>query len=213
MLEGHLTLTDAANALCIRLSAVQATGDWEEFRSVLELMKTLPVDPSAIYEILLQSHLFLGYPKAIEGLRRLRDTFPDFLPPAARPIGARESAEYDKRGRKLCGQVYGINYMKLRRAMGGISPDLDYWMVWEGYGKVLSRTGVSGATRELCTCAALVVTGDSVQLHSHMRGALNLGASHGQLAAAVEIAAAYVDERRKRAAFDLLERISNATDK
>ncbi len=57
-------------------------------------------------------------------------------------------------------------------------PDLD---LEEGYGKVLSRKALSGSVRELCTCASLIVTGFPRQLHSHLRGALNLGCSEEQL--------------------------------
>jgi 4-carboxymuconolactone decarboxylase len=58
-------------------------------------------------------------------------------------------------------------------------------MVVEGYGKVLARPGLSLITRELCVAALLAVLDAPAQLHSHLRGALNVGASTGQVDAMV----------------------------
>ncbi len=59
-------------------------------------------------------------------------------------------------------------------------------MIQEGYGKVLSRPALDLVTRELCVVAALAVTSWEPQLHSHMRGALNAGASPPEVEAALE---------------------------
>ena len=92
--------------------------------------------------------------------------------------------------------------------MRSYSPDLDRWMVWEGYGKVLSRTGVPSVVRELCTCAALVVTGDIVQLHSHLRGAINAGASGRMLREMIGLLDGTAKSSRLRQAAKLLDKIT-----
>jgi 4-carboxymuconolactone decarboxylase len=50
-------------------------------------------------------------------------------------------------------------------------------MIAEGYGKVLSRPGLDLARRELCVIAACAAGGHARQLHAHLHGALNVGAS------------------------------------
>jgi 4-carboxymuconolactone decarboxylase len=49
-------------------------------------------------------------------------------------------------------------------------------MITEGYGKVLSRPGLDLPRRELCVIAACAAAGQARQLHSHLRGAQNVGA-------------------------------------
>ena len=73
--------------------------------------------------------------------------------------------------------MYGGQYERLRRNVRDLHPDLERWMVVEGYGKVLGRPGLDLATRELCIAALLAVLNTPRQLYSHLRGALNAGAS------------------------------------
>jgi 4-carboxymuconolactone decarboxylase len=71
--------------------------------------------------------------------------------------------------------VYGKFYEKLRHNIFELHPELDDWMIEEGYGKVLSRPGLDLGRRELCIIAACVAAGQDRQLHSHLHGARNVG--------------------------------------
>jgi 4-carboxymuconolactone decarboxylase len=64
-------------------------------------------------------------------------------------------------------------------------------MVVEGYGKVLGRPGLELRVRELCIAALLAVLGATRQLHSHLRGALNAGASCEEVEHALALALPY----------------------
>jgi len=66
-------------------------------------------------------------------------------------------------------------YDRLRRNIRKLHPALDDWMIVEGYGKVLSRPGLDLPRRELCIIAACAASEQDRQLHSHLRGALNVG--------------------------------------
>jgi 4-carboxymuconolactone decarboxylase len=171
----------------IKASAFLAAGTLEDFSQELSNARSLGASACEVYEIVLQCYLFLGYPKAIEGLKRFRVCFTDYRSSSSDTGGGVECSSWSDKGEELCKIVYGKNYEALRRFMRAISPELDSWMIWEGYGKVLSRPGPPPVLRELCTCSALTVTGDFVQLHSHLRGASYTGASRGDLLAVVEI--------------------------
>ena len=54
-------------------------------------------------------------------------------------------------------QVYGDNYAKLRENVKKLHPALDTWMLVEGYGRTLSRTGLDLARREFCVIAQTAV--------------------------------------------------------
>jgi 4-carboxymuconolactone decarboxylase len=62
-----------------------------------------------------------------------------------------------------------------------LHPAIDAWMVTEGYGRTMGRPGLDLMRRELCTVAQTAVLEAPKQLHSHLRGALNAGASFGQI--------------------------------
>lgn len=140
------------------------------------------VDPVAVEEVILQSYLFAGFPRALNAAR------------AWRAVSERPAPEVDQEslvanldmwrdvGERTCAIVYGDSYEKLRENVRQLHPALDEWIIVDGYGKVLSRPGLDLRTRELCVVAACAVSGQQRQLHSHLHGALNAGASAGELA-------------------------------
>src|SRR5918992_1063429 len=75
--------------------------------------------------------------------------------PEARGEPDADCRAWRERGEVLCARVYGPWYSRLRARMCRLSPELDEWMVIEGYGKTLSRRGPGPAVRELCAVAAL----------------------------------------------------------
>lgn len=134
--------------------------------------------PLALYESLLQTYLFAGFPAALEALAVLqalcKEQKRDFTPPPAAP---HNEALFQQRGKDLCQQIYTTAYNKMRQKLLAISPDLAEWMIVEGYGKTLSRPELSARMRELVIVGVLAVLGWNTQLYSHLRGAMNVGAT------------------------------------
>lgn len=162
---------DERTTALVRLSA-SLTGD--EAGQVEAMDRAAAADATGAEEVLLQSYLFLGFPVALNALWlwRRRAGIP--------PTEGSEPEDLDswrRRGEEVCGAVYADHYDTLREVMGRIHPDLGRWAVMEGYGKVLGRPGLDLLTRELCIAALLAGTTASRQLHSHLRGCLNVGAS------------------------------------
>jgi 4-carboxymuconolactone decarboxylase len=132
-------------------------------------------------EVLLQSYLFLGYPAALNALDRWRERTGTPAPRETTPSGPDQWERWAARGEAVFRTVYGEPSERLRRNVARLHPDLETWMVVEGYGKVLGREGLTLARRELCVVALLAQGGDAVhrQLYAHLRGALRAGASPG----------------------------------
>jgi 4-carboxymuconolactone decarboxylase len=144
------------------------------------------VDPLAVEEIILQSYLFAGFPRALNAARAWR-MVSERPAPAEDPESSVDDLDlWKRRGEETCAIVYGESYEKLRRNIRELHPALDEWMIVDGYGKVLGRPGVDLRTRELCVVAACAVSGQQRQLHSHLRGAVNAGASSSELAAVLD---------------------------
>lgn len=134
-----------------------------------------------VEELLLQSHLFLGFPAALAAFEAWRRISPE---PAA--VSGATEEEARARGERVCRDVYGKAYGPLRRNVRRLHPDLDRWMVAHGYGRVLGRPGLEVDLRELCNVALLAVKGGEPQVHSHLRGALRVGAKPEEVEAALE---------------------------
>ena len=181
----------------IALSAAIASRDGEKLRGAMLEAKDL-ADPAAVDEIVLQSHLFVGFPIALNAMILWREIGGSSPPPRAEG-----EADWTARGDEVFARVYGRNGSAVRDRVVGLHPDLDRWMVEGGYGRVIGRPGVDLRTRELCIVALLAVWNTPQQLHSHLRGALNAGATPAEIDRALEIAAPYASEEVARAAREL----------
>jgi 4-carboxymuconolactone decarboxylase len=172
-------VTDGVRAL-IEVSAALALGDREQLNGALSAALG-SAEVTAIEEALLQSYLFLGYPAALRGIAAWREL-------SGRPAPEALPADvfaWRQRGEETCSRVYGGQYDRLRANIAALHPEMEQWMITEGYGKVLSRPGLDLATRELCIVALLAPQDAAPQLYSHLRGALNAGASETMVAEVV----------------------------
>jgi 4-carboxymuconolactone decarboxylase len=116
-------------------------------------------------------------------------------------------AAWRARGEATCRAVYGDMYDRLRANIRDLHPALDEWMIVEGYGKVLSRSGLDLPRRELCIVAACAASGQDRQLHSHLHGALNVGVAPSVLAAALDALRGVIDDVRLEGAHHLVARV------
>lgn len=206
-----LPLAGALAAL-VRLSArIAALGEAEVRVGCAECLRAnVPV--AWVEEMLLQSYLFCGFPRTLNAMREWRRVS-GVGAPAAEELPAPDLERWREQGEATCATVYGKFYEKLRHNIGELHPALDDWMIVEGYGKIISRPGLELRLRELCVVAACVAAGQDRQLHSHLHGALNAGASieevDGTLRALEGVVAAD-DLRRAHLLFDRVTGKSSA---
>ena len=159
------------------LSAAIAARDEAASRLIMETALDRRIRPAQIIEIILQSHLFLGFPAMIEALRlfaRVRGRKHKNIgpPPAYRGTTVRR---WHRQGMAKIQKIYGDAFDRLVAYINAFSPQTLAWMVNDGYGQVLSRPGAPFRLRELCVVATLTVSLYENQLWAHVRGTLNLG--------------------------------------
>lgn len=186
----------------VRVSAALASGGGEPLeQELLTAANTARYDQ--VEEALLQSYLFLGYPATLDGLARWRRSS-GAPPPPPTPDDWRL---WEERGDDVCRRVYSNQYDGLRENVRLLHPDIERWMVAEGYGKVLGRPQMALATRELCIVALLAVVGADRQLYSHLRGALHSGADAKEVEAALTEAAEFMAEGERRIAWETWQQV------
>jgi len=196
-----LTHLDDATRALVRLAAVITAGTEQNVREALAASSIIP----AVWteELILQTYLFAGFPRALNAMREWRR----IQPAAVSPVGSSSADDWRRDGEQTCAAVYGAMYERLRENIRGLHPLLDEWMITEGYGKVLSRPGLDLMRRELCIVAACAAAGQERQLHSHLHGALNVGVPADVVDGAVEAVAGVIADEAARSTRMLWARV------
>lgn len=179
----------------VRASAAIGAEDVDALAGALR--DALDMPRVRVEEALLQSHLFVGYPATIGAL----GLWHRLVGPAPSGSGIELGVDWEERGESVCERVYGGQYGRLRANVAELHPELERWMLRDGYGRVLGRPGLSLAVRELCVVAVLCGQDAEPQLYSHMRGALQTGATEAEVEAALRIAADLLPAARREAAW------------
>src|SRR2546423_2598053 len=193
---------DPATAALVRLAAAVAAGDVPELQQRLAAAQAAGVPPLWIDELLLQSMLVVGYPLALVAFGVWREVggAAAAARPAAEPLAHVDWQAWADRGAAVCRDVYGRAYHKLLVNLRALHPALEDLVLVDAYGKVIGRPGLDLKRRELATVAAIAVLGTAQQLHSHLRGALNTGASAEEVDAVLELVGPDLDREYLRRA-------------
>jgi len=203
----RLDRLDPPTRALVALSGAIATGEDQLVESRCRECTASGVPVIWVDELLLQSVLMVGWPKALTAAVHWRRVGG----PAA--VSGEDGSDYGRaaawleRGEAICRIVYGENYLRLRENVGALHPALDAWMVTEGYGRILGRQGLDLARRELCVVAQVAVQGAGRQLHSHLRGALNAGAAIEAIAEALDLVRPLLGSRETEVVKSLWDRI------
>lgn len=186
-----LDALDDETAALVYLAAVLAGGSESQVRAALA-QAVGTVRAVWVEELILQTYLFAGFPRALNSAREWR-RISGMSAPERDAFAIDDGAERQRKGEATCATVYGRFYDRLRVNIHDLHPALDRWMVEEGYGKVLSRAPLDLARRELCVVAACAIARQDRQLHSHLHGALHAGASEATVTAALQVVSPLLD--------------------
>lgn len=203
-----MALIDDRTARLVRLSALVVLGDWE---GLTALRASAPQgEPDRAWrEVVLQSHLFAGFPRLVEAYEVLDAA--GGLGPWDEEEGEDlqgEEAAREHRGAALFERIYGDNAAGVRARLASFHPDYHRWIAQHAYGRVLARPGLGAEVRELCAVAALLALGQDRQLASHARGAVHCGAAPAHVAAVPDCLADLVPPDRLARGRDVLERFA-----
>ena len=182
---------DEETRVLVALAVVVAVGDELVLREGVARVAKSGVDPVLVEEVILQSYLFVGFPRALNAMRAWRRASGRSAPQPDIDADTPPS-EFAARGEATCATVYGPLYERLRYNIRELHPVLDAWMIEEGYGRVLGRPALDLKRRELCIAAVCAATEQDRQLHSHLHGALHAGASVREIEGALAIAAPHL---------------------
>ena len=180
LIDLESTSLTQSQQLFVCLAAHTAKGDLD---ALAQDWLCLPQEQhEAGLEVILQTHLFAGYPRTINALGVIRK-----LGCSLNTSTDASHEQWRADGEHLCSQIYAGAYDKLRDAISALHVDLERWMIETGYGRVLSRPGLSPMEREFGVLAVLGGQNVKPQLMSHLRGALHVGATMDALKAVLKL--------------------------
>ena len=171
---------DEETRTLVRLAGIVSAGTEPQLREALG-QAAVACRPEWVEEVVLQSYLFAGFPRALNAAREWRRISGRPAPESDEGEDFENAARWRTEGEATCATVYGPFYERLRHNIRQLHPALDAWMIVDGYGKVLSRPSLDLRRRELCVVAACAMARQDRQLHSHLYGALHAGASPAEV--------------------------------
>ena len=203
-----LRAIDDATRCLVQIAGAIAGADEQAVRAAMENSLN-NAEPARVDEVILQSYLFAGFPRTLNAARIWRTVSGVAAPVRDTDAELRNDSDWIERGEATCKVVYGESYEMLRDNVRSLHPALDSWMITDGYGKVLSRSALDLRTRELCIVAACAASGQQRQLHSHLHGALNAGATTAEVESALDSLSSIVGAEDLSRYRSLLSRVAS----
>lgn len=189
-----------------RFAAAIAHGDETLLRERAAALAASGIDGISVDELLLQSVLTVGWPRALVAAAVWRDVSGiDAM--AGEDFSYQHADRWTERGIATARTIYGEQYSRLRENLRRLHPALEAWVITEGYGRTISRPGLALAWRELCTVAQCAVLRTLSQTHSHLLGAQRAGASTAMIDAVVHDAGALLSDPDRQALEALWQRV------
>jgi len=153
------------------LSAASVIRKEKHFDLILGRLLKKKCSTKKIYEALLQTYLFAGFPSALISLKKFNE-----IVGKDKFYKGYDIKKYSNRGEENCRIIYGNQYDKLIANVKSFSPEMAEWLIVEGYGKVLGRKGLTLKEREVCIVSILSALKFKDQLYSHINGAVRVKA-------------------------------------
>jgi 4-carboxymuconolactone decarboxylase len=201
---------NSAELVLIKLAAAVAQGGDDRLERAIAEVLAAKVDPVMVEEGILMANVAVGFPRTLIAMRAWRKASglgPQVNDREDRADYYGQTDRWSREGTETCKVVYGSNYDRLRQTVRDLHPALDQWMITEGYGRTLSRPGLTLRQRELLMVAMCAVLDVPHQLHSHLKGALHAGATGVEVGEALETAIAGVTGREQEQARQLFKRV------
>lgn len=153
------------------------------------------------HEVVLQCHLFCGFPRTLAALDVLKDAGMVLKDPGF------DEPDEDV-GKVLFEAIYGEGADSVREHLTGLSPTFAEWIAQHAYGRVLARPGLIPAERECLAVVALAATGHDRQLASHVRGAVRCGANRADVMGVIDLLDGLIPTERATRAREVAERFA-----
>lgn len=167
--------------------------------------------PIEVRETIYQLAPFIGFPKTLNAIGVMNEVFKErgIKTPLKSTAAVKENERYEK-GFAIQNPLYGD---EIAQSLSGLpdnmGKDVSDFLTEVCFGDFYTRDGLDIKTRELLFIAALVTTGNSATLKSHIKGNLKAGNSKETITAAIIQCMPYVGFPNTIAALKTMKEVLN----
>lgn len=167
--------------------------------------------PIEVRETIYQLAPFIGFPKTLNAIGVMNEVFKErgIKTPLKLTAAVKENERYEK-GSAIQNPLYGD---EIAQSLSGLpenmGKDVSDFLTEVCFGDFYTRDGLDIKTRELLFIAALVTTGNSATLKSHIKGNLKAGNSKETITAAIIQCLPYVGFPNTIAALKTMKEVLN----
>ncbi len=167
--------------------------------------------PIELRESIYQLAPFIGFPKTLNALGVLNEVFKErgIVTPLKSTATVKEDERYQK-GFEIQNPLYGD---EIKQSMEGLPDDMGAdvarFLTEVCFGDFYTREGLDVKTRELLFVSALVTTGNTTTLKSHIKGSIKAGNSKETVTAAIIQCLPYIGFPNTLAALRTLKDVLN----
>src|SRR5690349_3915770 len=113
---------DVSTRELVSLAIVIATGDEPALRSAMARAVERALDPQWVEELMQQSYLVAGFPRALTAAREWRRASGRTASTEDETIDPERAGRFRERGERTCATVYGDMYQRLRTNIRALHP-------------------------------------------------------------------------------------------
>jgi 4-carboxymuconolactone decarboxylase len=160
--------------VCARLAAAHAAGDQAALAGELRAAHRAGVEWDTCYEVLLQLVAYTGYPRTLNAMATFRAV--SGIAAGEQPSEPWEShatAVWPERGIAIFHALWPGH--ALADSVRPLSPELAEWVIYDDFGRIFGRPGLTLLEREAAVIGSLVGQGTTPQLRSHRLAFLAVG--------------------------------------
>ena len=203
--DGRLSASERTVCLALALASL---GRFDDLARLYERSHALRVPVTLLREAALRTHLFSGFPRAIEAFHALTEATGEFESPESGSRCSSADPSPDA-GRAAFERIYRDQADGVRRLLHSFSPVFERAVIEDAYGRILSRPELDPRLGELMAVCSLTALQLPRQLRSHLEGALRCGATREEVIEVIELAGVVCARKAVWEALGLLAVVSS----
>jgi alkylhydroperoxidase/carboxymuconolactone decarboxylase family protein YurZ len=186
-----------------KIGAAGAAGQFDEVEQFFVQGKSAGLSELQMYEAVLNLLPYIGYPRTLSTMSRFQTIYPQYIrersagkDPQPTEPWEKYALRWGERGAEIRRQLGlgGPGAEDFVRQLTLLSPELTEWVVYDDFGRIFGRAGLSLIEREAIIIGVLIAQG-APQIAAHRGAMLRVGGSDELIDSLLAAVSGIVDEK------------------
>lgn len=202
--QGTAATNLPALTMLAKIAAAGTAQQYDQSEQFFAQGKAAGLSELQMYEAVLNLLPYIGYPRTLNTMSRFQKVYPRYIqdraggkePQPTEPWQKYAVSVWGERGEKIRQQlgVGGPGAEEFTRRLTLLSPELTEWVMYDDFGRIFGRAGLSLLEREVIVIGALVAQ-EVPQVAVHYKALLRVGGNDALVEAIFEAVSGIVDEK------------------